>query len=509
MEHYLRNGLGRLQALTFLAAVLGIAQPLTSQTNTAEITGVVRDIQGLVLPGALVLAVHEATGTATERMTDGGGMFRLPALPVGVYSITATLSGFAKWSRSNVMLNLGQQLHLELEMHVGGLDATITVSASARDLQTTTAEISDVIGHQVVVDAPLNGRNFIALAQLSDAVVLPPGGTRGDALQQTGALPNVGGQRSGHNIYLLDGVKVTDKLFNNLVINPSIDAIEEFRIQKSQYPAEFGGKASALINVATRAGTGTIRGSLFEFGRYERLDARGLFDPPDEAKPLLRQNQFGASLGGPIVPRRTFFFGSYEGQRTRRGQTRTFSVPSAAARAGNLGTLQLDATMIDPFASALLAYVPLPNQPGELQNLVAVGEQAKQADQVTLRIDHRLGDTRQLFGRVSTFTANEDQPFGTSVLQETLLPGFGRHVATRARNVGIGFTHAFTPSVMNELRFGWMRVEGGQTPATRGFRRFRPAVSIPPSAIRHRPSLARISTSRSTTTSCWTAVAIA
>ena len=132
---------------------------------------------------------------------------------------------------------------------------------------------------------PLNGRNFLALAQLSDGVVLPPGGTRGDALQQAGPLPNVGGQRSGHNIYLLDGVKVTDELFNNLVINPSVDSIQEFKIQKSQYPAEFGGKASALINVATRAGTNAFRGSLFEFLRHDMFDAHNYFDPRDRPVP--------------------------------------------------------------------------------------------------------------------------------------------------------------------------------------------------------------------------------
>ena len=126
---------------------------------------------------------------------------------------------------------------------------------------------------------PLNGRNFLSLAQLSDAVVIPPGGTRGDALQQAGPLPNVGGQRSGHNIYLLDGVKVTDELFNNLVINPSVDSIQEFKIQKSQYPAEFGGKASALINVATRAGTNAFHGSLFEFLRHDALRRAQLFRP--------------------------------------------------------------------------------------------------------------------------------------------------------------------------------------------------------------------------------------
>ena len=182
---------------------------------------------------------------------------------------------------------------------------------------------------------PLNGRNFLALAQLSDGVVLPPGGTRGDALQQAGPLPNVGGQRSGHNIYLLDGFKVTDELFNNLVINPSVDSIQEFKIQKSMYPAEFGGKASALINVATRTGPTPCAATLFEFARQRRFDARNYFAPKDQPVPPLRQNQFGGTIGGPIVRNSTFFFASYEGQRIRRLITRTFSVPSATVRAGD------------------------------------------------------------------------------------------------------------------------------------------------------------------------------
>lgn len=156
---------------------------------------------------------------------------------------------------------------------------------------------------------------------MSDAVVIPPGGTRGDALQPAGPLPNVGGQRSGHNIYLLDGVKVTDELFNNLVINPSADSIQEFKIQKSQYPAEFGGKASALINVATRAGSNGVRGSLFAFGRHDRFDARNYFDPEEQPVPPLRQVQMGATLGGSIVRDRTFYHLSYEGQRVRRAES--------------------------------------------------------------------------------------------------------------------------------------------------------------------------------------------
>ena len=235
-----------------------------------------------------------------------------------------------------LLVQLGQTLTLDFTLDVGGPVEEIRVTASVPLLQTGNAEISDVIENQQVVQLPLNGRNFLALAQLSDAVVIPPGGTRGEALQQAGPLPNVGGQRSGHNIYMLDGVKVTDELFNNLVINPSVDSIQEFKIQKSQYPAEFGGKASALINVATRARQRiACVASLFEFFRHDQFDAHNYFDPQDQPVPPLRQNQFGGAIGGPIARDRSFFFFSYEGQRAHRSLTRTFSVPTAAARAGD------------------------------------------------------------------------------------------------------------------------------------------------------------------------------
>ncbi len=303
-------------------------------------------------------------------------------------------------------------------------------------------------------------------------------------------MPNVGGQRSDHNIYLLDGFKVTDELFNNLVINPSVDSIQEFKIQKSQYPAEFGGKASALINVATRAGTNVLRGSLFEFLRADRFDARNYFDPKDEPVPPLRQDQFGGALGGPIARTRTFFFVSYEGQRMRRSLTRTFSVPPAPVRTGDLSSFgsicdpatinpvtgactpfpqsRVPADRIDPLATGFLQHVPLPTSGAALQNLTSVEGQAKDIHQVSVRVDQRLGSADQLFARFSTFDADELQPFGTSSLQETIVPGFGRDVNTTTRNLGVSHTHVFGSRVMNELRVGWMRVHGGQVSVNRG-----------------------------------------
>ena len=307
---------GTLATAIFLA--LAVTATVSAQTNTGEIRGVVRDVSGAVLPSASVSAVHGASGSVVRRATDGEGRFFLPALRPGEWDVSAALPGFASQTRRGVIIELGRTLDLDFRLSVDGVAERVDVAIDPALLQTNTAEISDVIDNRHVVQIPLNTRNFLALAQLSSAVVLPPGGTRGDALQQAGALPNVGGQRSGHNIYLLDGAKVTDELFNNLVINPSVDSIQEFKIQKSMYPAEFGGKASALINVATKAGSNVLHGSLFEFHRRDAFDAHNYFDAKDAPVPPLDQNQFGGALGGPLIRDRSFFFASYEGLRMNR-----------------------------------------------------------------------------------------------------------------------------------------------------------------------------------------------
>jgi hypothetical protein len=476
--------------LTTIAIAVLLTCRLGAQTNTGEISGIVRDGQGGILPGAVVVAEHLESGGRIERVSDEQGRYFLPSLRVGVYRITVQLAGFQRLVRDRVVVQVGQLQTLDVTLSVGGLTEEIRVAAEVPLLQASNAEISDIITNQEVVQIPLNGRNFMALAQLSDAVVIPPGGTRGEALQQAGALPNVGGQRSGHNIYLLDGFKVTDELFNNLVINPSVDSIQEFKIQKSQYAAEFGGKASALINVATRAGGNDLRGTVFGFLRHDSLDAHNYFDPRDQPVPPLRQSQFGGAGGGPLRRDQTFLFASYEGQRTRRSLTRTFSVPTDAVRAGDFSgmapicdplTIQgpglcvpfaenrLPPGRIDPVAAAFLRHIPRPTSDAALQNLTAVGRQVKNVDQFSARVDHRLGSGDQLFVRLSTFDADEVQPFGTSALQETLLPGFGREVTTTARNVGASYTRVFGSNALNELRFGWLSVSGGQVSENRGF----------------------------------------
>jgi hypothetical protein len=255
------------------------------------------------------------------------------------------------------------------------------------------------------------------------------------------------------------------------------------------YAAEFGGKASALINVATKAGSNTFQGSFFEFHRNDAFDSPNYFHPKDQRIPPLRQNQYGGALGGPVLANRTFFFGSFEGTRLRRSLTRTFSVPTAAVRAGNFAGFapicdpltipttggcapfannQIPAGRIDPIAAAFLESVPLPSSTVAFQNLTSVEESTRDLDQLSARFDHRLTETDQIFARFSTFDANDLQPFGTSTLQESIVPGFGRSLTTKTRNLAASHTHVFGSSALNELRFGWMTVAGGQRSVNRG-----------------------------------------
>ena len=463
----------------------------SAQMNTGELGGVVRDESGGVLPGATITASHVATGLRVERVSDAEGRFFLPSLSVGEWNVAVMLPGFRRVEQTGLVVEIGQTLELEYTLNLGQITEVVTVTAQTPLLDLTSAELSQVIENEQVEQIPLNGRNFLQLALLSDAVVIPPGGTRGAALQQAGPLPNVGGQRAGHNIYLLDGVKVTDELFNNLVLNPSVDSIREFKIQKSMYPPEFGGKASALINVSTKSGFNAFSGSAFGFSRDGRFDAHNFFDLRDAPVPPLDQRQLGGTLGGPIVRDRTFFFVSFEGHRTARSKTKTFSVPSSAVRAGNFsgfaplcdpgsrdpvaGTCgrffpgnQIPAARFDPIATAFLGEVPLPTRSGEVQNLTAVQTLDSTHDQFSVRVDHRFARGDQLFVRFSTFDADELQPFGTSVLQEALVPGFGRTLTTTARNLGVSYTISVGPRTVNELRVGWMRVRGGQTSVNAG-----------------------------------------
>src|ERR1700730_17244092 len=461
------------------------------QMNTGELGGTVRDASGGFVPGATVVAEQTASGLKYTSVANDSGQYLFGQLPIGVYKLTASAQGFKQSVLPNIEVHIGDQLRHDFSLEVGQQSDSVVVQASGSEVQLESAEIKDVIQHDQVIALPLRSRQFLDFAMFSEGVVRPPGGTRGDALQQAGTLVNVLGQRSGHNLYLVDGVSVTDQHFNNMVIAPSIDSISEFNISKTSYAPEFGGKSGAAINVVTKSGSNSLHGSALEFVRNNIFDAKNFFDSATAPIPPFRQNDFGASAGGPIKKDKTFFFISYEGQRVRKSLTQAYFVPTDAMRLGvfpagatiynpssgtrtpfptdSQGNYVIPSTRFDPVAVALLAKIPHENRPGNAQgNLLSTSSQSVGINEYSARLDHQFTQNNTTYARVSIFDANQFDPYGSGALNETLLPGFGRNLRTHTVNLVAGWTHVFSSNLLNEFRFGWMHVNGGQTSPNSG-----------------------------------------
>ncbi len=472
-----------VRVLLFYFLILCFPNALFGQMNTGEITGTVTDPSGAFVPRATVTALEVATQQKHTATSNNAGQYLLPQLPLGEYELTVEAQGFKQTFQNGVVLHVGNDIRQDISLELGDESQSVTVEATAGLMQVESAEIKNGIENQQIVDLPLKDRELLELAILSPGVVNPPGGTRGDSLQQTGKLINVWGNRTGHNLFLVDGVSVTDEYFNNVALSPSPDATREFNMDLADYSAEFGGKSGGVVNVVTRSGTNGFHGSLYEFLRNNVFDARNYFALPNVPAPF-RENQFGAAVGGPIIKNKTFFFVNYDGQRVRDSLSQLFSVPTAAQRAGNLGGLS---SVHDPIskvavadnnlnndanyntnnpstqaALALLNLLPLPNSSGNTNNLRSIGQEKIDANQYDARLDHLISAADTTFVRASVLDANELDPFGSSVLNEALLPGFGRILKTHTVNLALGETHNFSPNVVNEFRFGWLRVSGGQ-----------------------------------------------
>jgi hypothetical protein len=445
----LRQFTGIVRTAIFLTAILVFgAASAFSQMNTGEIDGIVRDPTGAVVPDATVTAVEAGTHLEYSTKTNGSGEYLLAQLPVGQYNLTVSLQGFKQIVQPNIEVHAGDRLRQPFTLELGEQSETLTVSVMPGLLQVESAAIKDTIEQQQVIDLPLKGRDFIDLVALSPGVTTAPAGTRGSALQQTGQTYGILGQRGGHNLYLVDGVSVTDEAFNNLVLSPSVDDVQEVNINQTSYDAEFGGKSGGIINVITKSGTNSFHGSVFEFIRNDIFDAENFFVKPTQSKPPFKQNQFGGSIGGPIQRDKTFFFADYEGERVRKSLTDTFTVPTAAEAFGNFTGSGITVPfpndtipVIDPVAQALLAKVAQ-GIPGGFPAIIAPNATASATDLSTIRInqydariDHTFSSSDSVFVRGSIFDDNEFDPFGLGALNETLLPGFGYDLRTHTDNL--------------------------------------------------------------------------
>jgi hypothetical protein len=361
-------GVSACIAFTFVCFLMFQSRSAYGQVDEGSISGTVQDTSGAVVPNAQVTLLNTDQGITLETKTNASGGYTFSPVRIGHYTITVTAQGFAKTTQKNLTVNVAQFLEVNVQLKLGAASETVEVNTAPPLLQTEEASVGQVIGAQEVNDLPLNGRNFTFLAQLGAGMQTPQADTRGNAA--SGAF-SANGLRPAQNNYLLDGIdnnsNAVDFLNGTNYVNlPPIDAIAEFKVQTADFSAELGRSAGAVINATVKSGTNSLHGDVWEFFRNDKLDAADWFEDNNNIKKgELRQNQFGATGGGPIIKNKMFFFGDYEGKRRVQGNTASgLSVPTAAerasgytnlsdrisgtARADDLGRLIIPGTILDP-----------------------------------------------------------------------------------------------------------------------------------------------------------------
>ncbi len=483
---------------TFLSVTLGsilYALPVAAQQDKGTISGLVTDPSGAIIPQAKVTLRNVGTGYTRSTPTGAAGEYVFTPLEVGIYQVTAEASGFKTEVRRNLELQVQQKLDVNFTLQVGSPTQTVEVKATAPPLQTSDSSLGQVVDTQKILNLPLNGRNIYQLAYLVPGAAKAPDGRL-----------SLTGQPSQQQSYLLDGIdnnnyQGTFQSGPAYNLSPSPDAVQEFKVQTNNYSSEFGRAGGGIVNVVTRSGTNEFHGSLYEFHRNARLDARNFFAP---SKPRFTQNQFGASLGGPLsIPHvydghnRSFFFIDYEGFRSRKGRTKVDTLPSMAWRAGDFRDLLTGQTFTDPCTGARYdigqifdptttravsclngstGFVrdPIPSNLVDPSKIVAPAKNAlallpvpsgadpfefrwspvlrNDSNQFDVKIDHQWG----IHDHLSWRYAFRDVPR----IGEADFPGpAGRGDVFRSRQQGIAFgdTHIFSPHTVNEFRYGYTR----------------------------------------------------
>jgi hypothetical protein len=329
--------------LAFLGLFLISGQRLLAQVDEGSIVGTVTDPTGAVVPNAKVTLLNTDQGLTLQTITSGSGEYNFSPVRIGHYTVSTTAQGFSTTSQEHLTVNVGQVLQVNVELKTGAASETVEVTTAPPQLQTSEASVGQVIGERSVNNLPLNGRNFTFLAQVSAGVNTPQADTRGNAA--SGAF-SANGLRPAQNNYLLDGIDNNSNAVDflngtNFVILPPIDAIQEFKVQTADFTAQYGRSAGAVLNASIKSGTNSVHGAVWEFFRNDKLDAADWFEDNEGIKKgELRQNQFGASIGGPIIKNKLFYFGDYEGLRRVQGNTASgVSVPTAVERASGYTNL--------------------------------------------------------------------------------------------------------------------------------------------------------------------------
>lgn len=446
-------------------AVVLLALPAVSLAqSSSRIVGTVRDPSGAVVPNLEVRVLNLETGARRPVRTNDSGDYVATALPAGSYRIEVQLEGFKRYSRGPIGLEVEQTARVDIALETGQLTEVVTVEAAAPAVNSETSSVGQVVEETQVKQLPLNGRHFMQLGLLVPGTV--PGRDSTIESRQGGLSVAVNGQPPNQNNWMLDGVDNNAVMFGLAVIVPSTEAIREFRLETSNYSAEYGRAGGGVVNVQIRSGGNRFHGSLFEFHRNENLDSVKYFDV---GVPPLTFNQFGGTAGGPVLRNRTFFFFNYEGQRVRRGSTLGGNVPTAAMKQGDYSGL---AAIFDPMTLAnntraafagnripsnrfhsasrqLWDYYPAPNSTDPARNFVRQGAGKDDPNQYHGRADHKLTERQWVFGRVSIVRGDA---FVVSTLPTDGQVHKNRHHAWAAEH-----TYTLRPNMVNQLRAGGNR----------------------------------------------------
>ncbi len=453
------------------------AVQISAQTSLGTILGNVTDESGASIPQVSVTITNEATSASRVVVTTESGGFTAPALPSGSYRIQAELKGFKTEIEKGVKLDVNQTLRVDLSLKVGDVSQSVEVSGVAATLQTDSSTVATTVDNKKVVELPLNGRSFTQLTVLVPGAV----GTGAPGYQTSGTAVSISGLRSENNNYTLDGMNNNETFFKSYGVQPSIDSIQEFKVQTNITSAEFGTGAGANVNVVTKSGSNEFHGTGFEFHRDNHLTTQDYYSQQaDLPKPVFRQNQFGGTFGGPIRKNSTFFFVSYEADRFSQGQSILSIVPTAAQLSGNmtldsLGNVAppifdpastttvngvttrtpfagniIPADRIDPAMAAYAkVFLPAPNTNVNGNNYINTNPNILNGNQGMIRIDQRFGDNNTLTGR---FNINDSHN-----LQPTNLPVVDNTIGNTFVNAMISDTHSFGPNTILDVRLGYHR----------------------------------------------------
>ena len=426
------------------------------QVTTARISGTVTDETGALLPGVDVTVTNLDTGRTRSVVSDDEGRYIAPDLALGNYEVEATLPGFQTAVRSGIQLTVGREAVVNITLQIGELTQRVTVTGAAPLVETTQSVLGDLVDSRIIRDLPLNGRDFTELALLQAGAMVRVGHLRRNfsPISGGGTRISIGGARPKQNAYVFDGQDAKDAFGNTpgsaakTVLG--VETVREFSILSNTYGAEFGG-AGGVINAVTKSGTNALHGSVFWFHRNDNLDARNFFDP-GESPPEFKRNQFGFTIGGPIVPDRTFFFGSYEGLRERLATTRIEEVPSLDARAGNI-------VPIDPAIQPYLDLYAIPNGEdlggGTAENIFSVNEPTNE-NYFLVKIDHTFSESDSIDARY----------FIDDAIGELFFSGgpdvqWQRHPDTRRQLFNSTWRKIVSPRLLNAASVSFNRSLGG------------------------------------------------